>query len=211
MAAFDTYADLQATIKDWLNRADLAAQVPAFIALFEKDFNKDPRGRIQDSVVISTAQIQNQLTPVPADYIQMQTLSIPGSTQFPEGLDLLTPTQIRQYQAMHRNPGEPQYFAIIGRQLRLLPVPDKEYTFEMEYFAKLPPLSDTNPTNWLLQQNPDLYLYGALIHAEPYLKNDDRMATWKALHVANMENLNTTDDRALLSGATLKMRTRGFR
>ncbi len=211
MAAFDTYADLQATLVDWLNRADLAAQVPAFIALFEQDFNKDPRARVQDSVIISTAQIANELTPVPADYVQMQTLAIPGSTTRPEGLELLTPSQIRQYRAFHKSAGEPEYYAIIGRQIKLLPVPDQEYTFEMEYFSKVPPLSDTNPTNWLLQQNPDLYLYGSLIHAEPYLKNDDRVATWQGLHSKNMENLNTTDDRALLSGATLKMRPRGFR
>lgn len=211
MATFDSYETLKATLADWLNRADLVAQIPAFIALFESAFNDDPRSRVQDSVVISTAPISTELATVPVDYVQMQRIGVVGSTQFPGGLELLTPTQLGQYRAMHRTAGEPQYYAIIGRQIRLLPVPDKEYTFEMEYFAKVPPLSDAIPMNWLLETRPNLYLYGALIHAEPYLKNDDRVSTWLGLYNAGMEALNVTDDRALLSGATLKMRPRGFR
>lgn len=210
MATFDSYASLKATLADWLNRADLVAQIPAFIALFESAFNDDPRARVQDSVVISTAPIANELTPVPADYVQMQRLGVDGSTRRPEGLELVTPTQLGGMRAAHRTAGEPLYYAIIGRQLRVVPVPDKEYTVEMEYYAKVPALSDANPSNWLLREHPGLYLYGALIHAEPYLKNDDRVATWQALYNSGMEALNVTDDRAMLSGATLKMRTRGF-
>lgn len=210
MAAFDSYDTLKATLADWLNRADLVAQIPAFIALFESTFNKDPRGRVQDSVVISTASIASELTPVPADYVQMQRLGVSGSTVRPGGLELLTPTQLGDYGWMHRTAGEPLYYAIIGRQIRLVPLPDKAYVFEMEYYAKVPPLSADNETNWLLQEHPDLYLYGTLIHAEPYLKNDDRVGTWMGLFEKNMEALNTTDDRALLSGATMKMRPKGF-
>lgn len=208
--AIQTYADLTARMADWLNRGDLVGVIPDFIALFEAQYNDDPRGRIQKSVVIATAEIENELTPVPRDYIQMQNLRVPGSQCNPEGLQLLTSQQIGQYRARYSVAGEPLYYAIIGTQLRVLPVPDKQYTLEMEYFGKLPPLSSTNPTNWLLADHPNLYLYGSLMQAEPYLKNDERIPVWRALYDSGMEALNTTDDRALFSGATLKMRTRSF-
>lgn len=205
------YASLQTAIAEELNRADLAAKIPLFIQLFEKAYNKDPRGRIQDSVVISTADIALDLSPVPADYIQMQNLRIPASTCNPEGLQLLTSQQVGWFRFQYITPGEPLYYAIIGGKLRLLPIPDQSYTFEMEYYAKLPALDGvTNTTNWLLNDHPDIYFYGALLHAEPFLKNDERIATWAKLLGDLMEALNTTDDRAQFSGDTLKMRTRSF-
>lgn len=208
--AIETYDDLIANVAGWLNRGDLAAVIPTFVSLFEAQFNKDPRGRIQKSVVISSADIADELSPVPADYIQMQNLRIPGSQSNPDGLDLLTSQQVGQFRARYNVAGEPLYYAIIGTQLRLLPIPDQQYTFEMEYFSKLPALGASNETNWLLADHPDIYLYGSLLKAEPYLKNDERIPVWRGLYDSAMEDLNTTDDRALFSGATLKMRTRSF-
>src|SRR5574340_1768055 len=208
--AIQTYDDLIANVAGWLNRGDLAAVIPTFVSLFEAQFNKDPRGRIQKSVVIASANIANELSPVPSNYIQMQNLRIPGSQSNPDGLDLLTPQQVGQFRARYNVAGEPLYYAIIGTQLRLLPIPDQQYTFEMEYFSKLPALSASNETNWLLADRPDIYLYGSLLQAEPYLKNDERIPVWRGLYDSAMEALNTTDDRALFSGATLKMRTRSF-
>lgn len=208
--AIQTYDDLIANVAGWLNRGDLAAVIPTFVSLFEAQFNKDPRGRIQKSVVISSADIANELSPVPSDYIQMQNLRIPGSQSNPDGLDLLTSQQVGQFRLRYNVAGEPLYYAIIGAQLRLLPIPDQQYTFEMEYFSKLPALGTSNETNWLLADHPDIYLYGSLLQAEPYLKNDERIPVWRGLYDSAMEALNTTDDRALFSGATLKMRTRSF-
>lgn len=208
--AIQTYDDLIANVAGWLNRGDIAAVIPTFVSLFEAQFNKDPRGRIQKSVVISSANIANELSPVPSNYIQMQNLRIPGSQSNPDGLDLLTSQQVGQFRARYNVAGEPLYYAIIGTQLRLLPIPDQQYTFEMEYFSKLPALSASNETNWLLADHPDIYLYGSLLQAEPYLKNDERIPVWRGLYDSAMEALNTTDDRALFSGATLKMRTRSF-
>ena len=208
--SYDSYAALQGEVADWLNRGDLTAKLPGFIALFEAQFNADPRGRIQKSVVIATADVSSEYSSIPGDYAQMQNLRVPGSQAYPQGLDLLTSQQINAYRAKYSYAAEPRYYAIVGKQLRLLPTPDQSYTLEMEYFSKLPALSDAQPTNWLLEDNPHIYLYGTLLQAEPYLKNDDRIGVWRGLYDSAMEALNTTDDRALLSGATLKMRTRSF-
>src|SRR5574340_876769 len=131
--AIQTYDDLIANVAGWLNRGDIAAVIPTFVSLFEAQFNKDPRGRIQKSVVISSANIANELSPVPSNYIQMQNLRIPGSQSNPDGLDLLTSQQVGQFRARYNVAGEPLYYAIIGTQLRLLPIPDQQFIFGIAY------------------------------------------------------------------------------
>src|SRR5262245_63411060 len=45
-----TYTELQQAIADWLERADLAARIPDFIALFEATANRRLRLRQQEAV-----------------------------------------------------------------------------------------------------------------------------------------------------------------
>ena len=36
----------------------------------------------------------------------------------------------------------------------------------------------TNTTETMLTENPDIYLYGALLEAEPFIMNDERVPLW---------------------------------
>jgi hypothetical protein len=45
-------------------------------------------------------------------------------------------------------------------------------------FKDVTSLSDSVTTNWMLTANPDVYLYGALLEAQPYLQDDARIASW---------------------------------
>jgi hypothetical protein len=42
---------------------------------------------------------------------------------------------------------------------------------------------------------PDLYLYGALLEASPYVKNDGRISIWGSAVQTVIEQLNTHGDR----------------
>jgi hypothetical protein len=106
--------------------------------------------------------------------------------------------------------GKPLYFGIVGGQIRVLPVPDSTYTAELTYYAKLSKLSSTNATNWLLTQAPDVYLYGALMQAAPYLKDDDRITIWATMYTRGLEELQVADDRGATSGGSILMRSRTF-
>jgi len=54
------------------------------------------------------------------------------------------------------------------------PTPDQAYTFEVLYYERIQPLSSDNQTNWLTQNAPNAMLYGTLLQAMPFLKNDQR-------------------------------------
>jgi len=56
----------------------------------------------------------------------------------------------------------------------LAPTPDQAYELEVLYYERIAPLSSTNQTNWLTQYAPNAMLYGTLLQAVVYLKNDNR-------------------------------------
>ena len=64
----------------------------------------------------------------------------------------------------------------------------------MLYYAKPAALSDANTSNEFMAVCPDALLYGALIEAEPYLMNDERLATWASLYDRGLASLRASDD-----------------
>lgn len=208
--AIATYSELRSAVADWLNRSDLAAVIPSFIALAEAGFNKEERLRLKPSIVRADATFDSNYEALPSDYLEMLNLSIIASNPNNKKMQFLTLNQMDEYERSFTNNGLPLYYSIVGNQLKLLPYPDSSYTAEMVYYAKIPALSDTNTTNWLLTNHPDVYLYGTLIQSAPYLKDDARTATWAQLYEQAVDNAHQADDRALFAGAVLKARARSF-
>ena len=72
--------------------------------------------------------------------------------------------------------GYPQFYADYDYDHWLLaPIPDKAYNFEVLYYERIPPLSTANQTNWLTQNAPNVMLFGTLLQAQMFLKDDQRM------------------------------------
>jgi hypothetical protein len=64
-----TYAQLQSSIGDWLNRADLAAAIPSFISIAEAAHNRQLRTR--QMIKRSTAAITDAFTSLPSDMLEI--------------------------------------------------------------------------------------------------------------------------------------------
>lgn len=75
----------------------------------------------------------------------------------------------------------------------IAPTPDQAYPFEVLYYELPPLLDDTIQTNWLTEYAPQLLLYGALLEATPFLKNDERIATWQSYYDRAAAMLNGED------------------
>jgi hypothetical protein len=63
-------------------------------------------------------------------------------------------------------------------------------------------------TNLLLTEHPDIYVFGSLMQAETFLKNDPRLATWTALYQNAKDRLHEADRRAERSPGPLTVRSR---
>ena len=192
------YAQLKSNIADFLNRSDLTAVIPTFIELAESQM--DRALRVRQMLSRSTASIDTQYSAFPADFLEAKTFKITSSNPI-QPVEFLTPEQMDDRDQLYANaPGIPKYFTIIGNQIRVAPTPDATYTAELAYFAKLPKLSDSVTTNWLLESSPDAYLYGSLMQTAPYLKDDERVAVWGTLYNTAIESIKFADQSASASG-----------
>ncbi len=72
-------------------------------------------------------------------------------------------------------------------------------------------LADATQTNWLILNAPDLYLYGTLLQAEPFLMNDERGPLWERGVRQVINDLQQQDDRDRHSGSEMRvMNTSGY-
>ena len=101
--------------------------------------------------------------------------------------------------------GIPEAYTMRAGYLLMGPVPSSSYMMEIDYYAKVAALSDAAPTNDMLTNNPDLYLYGSLLEAEPFLMNDARVQLWANAFRQSMTDLQEQDDKDSHSGNEMRV------
>jgi hypothetical protein len=205
--ALTTYTELKTSIGDWLNRSDLTNAIPDFISLAEAQVERTLRTR--QMIVRANASFDAQYGAVPADFLETKSLKL-TSTNPQTPLQFLSIDALDNEATKYTASAKPKFFGVVGGQFRLVPTPDSNYTTELTYYAKLTKLSSTVATNWLLTSSPDIYLYGALLQAAPYLQDDARITVWSSLYDRAMSELQTADDRGASSGGALLTRAKTF-
>jgi hypothetical protein len=173
--AITTYAELQTAIGDWLNRADLDQKIPDFIRLAESTLNDVLRSA--DMVTQSTGvTITSGRATLPADALEIVYAQVAGEDDEP--LEQITPQQLTMLRRTRtRDAANPRFFAIIGRDIVVTPTPTTG-SLDLDYYQRIPALTDSNTTNWLLDDAPHMYLYTSLLHATPFLMDDARYAVF---------------------------------
>jgi hypothetical protein len=73
------------------------------------------------------------------------------------------------------------------------PTPSAAYDFEVLYYERVQPLDSSNQTNWFTIYAPQALLYGSLMQAMPFLKNDERMPMWQQNYDLIMQTLMAED------------------
>jgi len=171
--SISTYGELQTAIGTWLDHSLFTARIPDFIALFEAAANRKLRTRFQETSTNLTPLSGSVL--LPADYLLWRRVTWTGSPRVE--LEYVHPSYL-QSAYPSSSAGVPRVFTIEGSTLKIRPADDT--ALEFDYFQKVPALSDSSTTNWLLSAHPDLYLFGSLVEAEMFGVNDERAPLWKA-------------------------------
>jgi hypothetical protein len=205
--ALSTYTELKASIADWLNRSDLTATIPDFISLAEAQVERTLRTR--QMIVRSDLTFTTQYGSIPSDYLEAKSLKL-TSTNPQTPLSFLTIDALDDQASHYTASSKPRFFGVVGDQFRVQPTPDGTYTAELTYYAKLAKLSNSVASNWLLTSSPDVYLYGSLLQAAPYLQDDARIQTWATLYERALNDLSIADDRGSSSGGALLTRAKTF-
>lgn len=181
MAVISGYTSLLTAIGDWLARSDLTSFTPNFCQNFEEKFLRQPRnfGKWMESSSLSVAFTATAT--IPTDFLALRIAYLNGQAQKP-----LIPSSLDQlYVAYPRagTSGIPKWIARDGANFVFGPVPSGSFTLNGTYYAKpvlLRTFASDAAAHFLIVNAPDLCLYGALMEAEPFLKNDSRLPLWQA-------------------------------
>lgn len=202
MALNGTYAGLRASIADFLNRSDLTAVIPDFIALAEVQMMRRFAAAAGAGLPVprrlliradATIEAGSEFVAVPQRFMAPRSFIL--RTQKVTELDYLSPeTFLAAKKTLIFDAGDtPRYYTAIGAEFQILPVPAAEYEAELTFFQAPAPLSDAAPANWMLQDHPDVYLYGALTQSAPYLEHDERISVWGALFTQAITDASVAD------------------
>lgn len=205
--AITTYDELKTAIADFLNRDDLTSAAPNFISLAEADLQRKIRHWRQEKR--STAELDTQYSAIPADFLEIIRFYITSGDTKP--LELISQAELLDRKRRNLDTsGSPSYYALTAGEIEVYPVPDGTYDVELYYFSRVPALSDSATTNWLLEYFPDVYLYGALMHSAPYLKDDARLQVWAALYQQGIDAINAASEKAKFGGSGRRMKIRAY-
>lgn len=183
----------------------MTAVIPDLIDLCETKFNRVLR--LSTMETRSTATLNDQYETVPTDFLEMRSIQITGGSG--GMLSYLTPQQANDSYKTTAT-GIPRFYTLVDGTIVFYPPPGGSFDMEMVYYKAIPALSDSAPTNWMLTNHPDVYLYGSLKEAEAYIKNDPRIVTWKQQYEEAIAQVMGADQRARWSGSPMQIRPTMF-
>lgn len=198
--ALANYSELQASLAAWMARSGdtvITGIAPDAIAMAEAHFNR--KLRVADMEANATGASTNGILTLPSDFQAPRVTSIAGYGE----LELVMPGWAKS--AYPSGPeGVAAFYTIQGLTLTTYPA----YTGEvsLDYYATIPALSDSDPTNWLLTASPDLYLAQALGHINAFTKNAEAAGLWFSQAAGIIADLNNADSARRYSGASIHLK-----
>ena len=182
-----TTSDLVSKIHSYLfERDDLATRIGDFIELAEAQLQR--RLRSLEQLGRAEATANSEYVAVPSDFAGI--ISIELRTSPPTPIERRDPAMLATLKSVQPATGAPVFFGLVGQTLQLVPAPDQPYTIDLTYSRRFTPLSSANPTNWILENHPDAYLYGALLQSAPWLHEDERVPVWEGIFKTIIADIN---------------------
>jgi hypothetical protein len=195
VAAVQTYDSLVADISSYLERTDQATleKIPTFIMLAEQVIAAEIKFlgnlTVQQSTMVATQPVIDK----PARWHKTVSMNIVVDGE-------RRPVLLRKYEYLREywpNPTDtdvPKFYCDYDYTHWLVaPTPAQPYTFEVLYYERIQPLDSSNQTNWFTIYAPQAMLYGTLLQAMPFLKNDERIPMWQAQYSQIMQVLKNED------------------
>lgn len=206
--AISNYTELNTAVANWLDRDDLTDRIPEFIALAEARFNRLLRIRAMETKQTASTVAGQRSLALPTNFIQMRNLQINSTPVTP--MQYVTP-EIYDRLYGSTSEGTPEMYTILADEIQLGPIPASVQTIEMLFYKKFDALTLSASTNWMITNAPDVYLYGCLLEAEPFIMNDPRVQLWATAFQQAIKDIQDQDNKDRHSGSALRvMNTSGY-
>ena len=189
-------SELIAEIRDEMDDSGYSLdKIYRAIGRAEALFNRELRvPQMETEVDLAVTQ---EVTDLPADFLALRSVYSEGSPDNP--LRSMSPAGLRGLYLGQS--GNPKAYAIENMRLVVAPVGAASIT--LLYYSKLTPLTDGNPTNWLLRDYPDLYLHQVLAILFAKIGDRERGAENLAIASALIEQVNSAGRKARWGSAPL--------
>ena len=196
--ALANYGDLKTGVARWLGRNDLTTYIPDYVALCHawlmRELRSHPRMIKRDTAFAVDAEYEA----VPSDFMELVSARRNDGDKITLAY-LSDDTQSKYWQGVA---GEPRYITVVGNttagteNFRFGPPPNGAYTLTIEYNARVAFFANDAATNWIMTDHPDLYLYGSLLQAVGYIKDDARVGLWQSAFSAALQSVKGQGARA---------------
>lgn len=204
------YSDLKAAIASWAARNDLTTQLDDFIDMAEADFNR--KLRTEQMIAETTLTLSSTSTSVnlPSDFLEIESIAY---TTYPAEINFATRKQLKDQYASQSS-GKPKVYTLRAaatsggvQRMEFGPSPDGAYSLIMSYYQKIPGLSTSNTTNWLMTKEPEAYLFCSLSKALSYIQDSERKQEIKIRWAEIETELTQEDENRKLGGSGTQVRT----
>lgn len=194
--AVTNYSELKTAFgaSGWFLGRDMTTQVDEIIDLAEAYLNTKLRCRQMETTTDLTPA--SNVCTLPTDYLEYKRVVEKASIR--RRLDYITEDAAdRLYPT--RSSGLACHFMIVGSSLTALPLSAND--IELTYYQKVPALSDSATTNWLLTAHPGLYVAACKMYAAEYVEEDEIVQKEALLVGQYIENIHALDNRAKFGNA----------
>ena len=206
MATITNKDELQTAISAWAGRSDstFTGQYDIFIDLTEAMFRRAPEdGGYRGSITRATGSASSVTLALPADFLEAFRFAWTGSANAAL-LEFVSPEQMKL--RFKTGNDKPKYWTVTD-VIEFDVTPDQSYNYELAYYAKVPSLSATSSTNFLLTNYPDIYLAGCMFHASRFQQDPESAESWGRQYRIAMDGANKEYKRRTMNQGVIAART----
>lgn len=184
----NTFSTLKTSISAWIGQDDLTSYLADFIEIAQARVNATLRISAMESTDTLTTAAGQDYVALPSDFIGIRSAHIDASPR--RYLTYATPQQIAEKGSAA---GCPVFFTIRGDNMVFPAEADAAYDVVIHYYAKFANLSNSNTSDWLSTNYPQLYLYGGLQAAAEFIQDDAQVKKWAALFDNAIREIEESD------------------
>lgn len=202
------YSEILSACTAYADRQDIEvdAALDLFVIMSESRMNRVLKTRKQSVRTTTPVFDVFEYYPLPVDYagmrdIQINVPSATGGVGKTVPLTYISPISMNAKKGM--DVGSKIYYSIIADQIQLYPPPAQGCSLELLYFQRVPNLTSDNPTNWMSDLNPDIYISGITAEIEIFAKNYEISKLWYERMSIAINELEESDEIERWSGSPL--------
>lgn len=199
---FQSLAGLKTSIASRLDREFEDSDLNDFIYLAERELERVLTVPYREAV--AAVAVSGQTASLPSDFKALRRFTL--LTDPKRNLQQVTPSVLDSNWPDSAS-GVPEAFAIMAGQFWFAPVPDAAYSAQILYEQKITALTESSPSNWVLQSHPDAYFYGALVQAADFITDSARVGTYRAAFDNVIFQINKEGQRYRYAASPMRLRS----